>query len=77
MLSVFERSGKAEIRHKLKCAEAAIQKIAEFVAAGGDLKSQAALPVALEFLSAFAAVAKEFGYAVPKPEKTPGSASQE
>jgi len=57
------------INHKLKCARIAIQRIEEFVAAGGDLRTQAAMPVGLEFLGAFAAVAKEFGYAIPKPEK--------
>jgi hypothetical protein len=57
------------ISHKLKCAKISIQRIEEFLAAGGDLKSQAALPVGLEFLGAFAAVAKEFGYAIPKPAK--------
>jgi hypothetical protein len=59
----------ATIRQRLKHAEAALQRVEAFVAAGGDLKSQAATPVWLEFLSAFADVAKQFGYDIAKPVK--------
>lgn len=59
----------AVTRKTLKNAETALQRVKAFVAAGGDLKSQAATPVGLEFISAFADVAKQFGYEFAKPLK--------
>ena len=59
----------ATIRQKVRRAEAATQRVEAFVAAGGVLKSAAAVPVAMEFMSAFAEVAKEFGYEIPKVAK--------
>jgi lipopolysaccharide biosynthesis regulator YciM len=49
------KPGKGRISQKVKHAEAAIQRAEEFVVdAGGDLTSQTAVPVGLEFMSAFA-----------------------
>jgi hypothetical protein len=54
---------------------AAKQKVDEFLANGGDLGSKAAVPVGMEFVEAFAEVAKEFGYEVLKPTKKANPAS--
>jgi hypothetical protein len=51
----------ATIRQTLKGAATALQRVESFVAAGGDLKSQEATTVALDFMGAFADVAKHFG----------------
>ena len=39
------------------------------MAAGGDLKSEAATTVGLDFMSSFAEAGKQFGYEVAKPVK--------
>jgi hypothetical protein len=54
----------ATIRQTLKRAATALQRVEAFVAEGGDLKSEAATTVGLDFLSA-----KQFGYDVAKPVK--------
>jgi hypothetical protein len=46
--------------------------VEEFVAAGGDLTSKEAVPVGIEFVQAFADLAKEFGYNILKPIGKPG-----
>ena len=56
-------------RQTLKRAAIALQRLESFVAAGGDLKSEAAATVGLEFMSSFADVLKLFGYEVSKPVK--------
>jgi hypothetical protein len=61
----------ASIRQKLKRLEATIQKVDEFVAAGGDLKSPAAAPVWMNLMGAFERVAEAFGYEIAKPAKKP------
>lgn len=71
----------AAVRQKLKRLGAAIQKVDEFAAAGGDLKSQAAAPVWMDLLGGFASIAREFGYELGKPVKKeiiakPGQASE-
>ncbi len=57
------------IQEKTARLEAARRKVEEFVAAGGDLKSPAAVPVGMKFVKAFADYAKEFGYEILKPIK--------
>jgi hypothetical protein len=52
---------------KLKRLEAARQKAEEFVAVLGDLKSKEAAPLVLELVTAFADLAKDFGYEIPEP----------
>jgi hypothetical protein len=42
----------------LKRAAIALQRVEAFVAAGGDLKSEAGTTVGLDFMSSFAEVAK-------------------
>ena len=59
----------SSIRQKLKRLEAATQKVEAFSAAGGDLKSEAAIPVWMDFMGAFESMAKEFGYELAKPAK--------
>ena len=59
----------ASIKENLKRLEAMVQKVHEFTAAGGDLKSQAAAPVWMSLLGAFERVAEQFGYEIPKPAK--------
>jgi hypothetical protein len=59
----------ATIRQTLKRASAALQRVETFVAAGGDLKLEAATTVGLDFMGAFADVAKLFGYEIAKPVK--------
>jgi hypothetical protein len=59
----------ASIKENLKRLEAMIQKVREFTAGGGDLKSQAAAPVWMSLLGAFERVAEQFGYEIPKPVK--------
>jgi hypothetical protein len=59
----------ATIKQILKRAKTELQRVEQFVAAGGDLKSQAATTVGLDFMSAFSDVAKQFGYEVSKPVK--------
>jgi hypothetical protein len=45
------------------------KKLEAFVAAGGDLKSYEAVPAGMEFVNAFADLAKDFGYEILKPIK--------
>ena len=59
----------ATIQEKTARLASAQQKVDAFIAAGGDLKSPAAAPIGLEFVNAFAVLAKEFGYDVLKPIK--------
>lgn len=59
----------ATLRQTFKRAATALERVESFVAAGGDLKSEAATTVGLDFMSSFADVAKQFGYQVPKPVK--------
>lgn len=59
----------ATIQEKTARLEAARKKVEAFIAAGGDLKSPAAVPVGMELLKAFADLAKEFGYEILKPIK--------
>ena len=59
----------ATIQEKTERLAAARQKVEEFVSAGGDLKSKAAVPVGLELVYAFSELAKEFGYEILKPIK--------
>ncbi len=59
------------LEEKTARLEAARQKVDEFVANGGDLGSKAAVPVGLEFVHAFADVAKEFDYEILRPIKKP------
>ena len=47
------------------------QKVDAFIQAGGDLKSPAASLIGMEYVMAFAEVAKEFGYEILKPIKDP------
>jgi len=63
----------ATIQEKTARLAAAQQKVDAFIAAGGDLKSPAAAPIGLEFVHAFADVAKEFGYEILKPINEPDS----
>lgn len=62
-------STRERIERKTKRLEAARLKVEEFVAAGGDLNSKAAVPLGLEAVTAFAELAKEFGYEILKPIK--------
>ncbi len=55
------------IEEKTTRLESARQAVNDFVAAGGDLGSKAAVPVAMAFVNAFADLAKEFGYEILKP----------
>jgi hypothetical protein len=57
----------ATIQEKTARLEAARKKVEAFVAAGGDLKSADAVPVALELVDACADLAKDFGYEILKP----------
>ena len=59
----------ATMRQTLKRAANALQRVEAFVAAGGDLKFEAGTTVALDFMSSFAEVGKQFGYEVAKPVK--------
>jgi len=59
----------ASIKENLRRLEGTIQKVHEFTAAGGDMKSQAAAPVWMSLLGAFERVAEQFGYQIPKPIK--------
>jgi hypothetical protein len=61
----------ATIQEKSARLEAARKKVEDFVAAGGDLKSKEAVPVGMEFVNAFADLAKEFGYEILKPLNKP------
>jgi len=61
------RENKDVITVKLKRLEAARQKAEEFVAVGSDLKSKEAAPLVLELVTAFADLAKDFGYEIPEP----------
>jgi hypothetical protein len=63
MATLAEKNGRLE---------AARQKVDEFVAAGGDPGSSAAMPVQLEFVYAFADIAKEYGYDILKQIKELG-----
>ncbi len=56
------------VRQKLKRLDATLQKVEAFAAAGGDLKSEAAAPVWMDLMGAFASIATEFGFDV-KPVK--------
>jgi hypothetical protein len=47
------------------------QKVDAFIQTGGDLKSPAASLIGMEYVMAFAEVAKEFGYEILKPIKDP------
>jgi hypothetical protein len=51
--------------------ETARKNLEAFVARGGNLATREAIPVGLEFVEAFAGVAKEFGYDILKPVKKP------
>lgn len=62
MATVAEKSARLKI---------AREKVEEFVAGGGDLASKDGLPVGMEFVQAFADVAKDFGYDILKPIKKP------
>jgi hypothetical protein len=55
------------IEQKTVRLKAGKQKVDEFIAAGGDLGSKAAVPVGLEFVYAFADLAEEFGHKILKP----------
>ncbi len=61
----------ATIQEKTARLEAARKSVEAFVAEGGDLASKEAVPVGMEFVQAFADVAKEFGYDILKPIKKP------
>ena len=61
----------ATIQEKMARLEAAKQKVEAIVATGGDLKSAAAIPTGLEFVNAFADIARDFGYEILKPLKKP------
>jgi hypothetical protein len=54
----------ATITQTLKRAANALQRVQAFVAEGGDLKSEAATTVGLDFMGSFAEVGKQFGYEV-------------
>jgi hypothetical protein len=62
----------ATIQEKTARLEAARKNVEAFVAKGGELASKEGFPVGLEFVEAFADVAKEFGYEILKPVKKPG-----
>jgi hypothetical protein len=59
----------ATMRQTLKRAANAQQRVEESVAEGGDLKSEGATTVGLDFMNSFAEVGKQFGYEVAKPVK--------
>jgi hypothetical protein len=59
----------ATIQEKSARLEAARIKAEEFIAAGGDMQSKEAGVVGAELMTAFADVAKEFGYDILKPIK--------
>jgi hypothetical protein len=63
----------ATIKEKAGRLAAAHRKVQEFIDAGGDLKSPEAVPVGLEFVNAYAELAKEFGHEILKPIKAPDS----
>jgi hypothetical protein len=54
------------IEQKTTRLEAAKQAVDDFVAAGGNLGSKAAVPVGLEFVYAFADLAEEYGHKILK-----------
>lgn len=60
-------SNMSAIQEKMHQLEAAKRKVDVFLEQNGDLKSQAAVLVGLEFVHAFDAVAREFGYEVVRP----------
>ena len=61
----------ATIQEKNARLKVAREKVEAFVAGGGDLASKAGMPLGLEFVQAFADVAKEFGYDILKPVAKP------
>jgi len=66
----------ATMRQTLKRAADALQRVEALVAEGGDLKSEAATTVGLDFMSSFAEVGKQFGYEVAKPVKRTDTAEK-
>jgi hypothetical protein len=69
-------TGKAvqTIQEKTTRLAAAREKVRRFVDGGGDLKSAEAVPVGMEFIEAFAELAKEFG---PEVDETSDSQNTE
>jgi hypothetical protein len=59
-------TNKVEFQAKIKRLEAIRIKVEEFVAKGGDLKSQEAVPLGIELIHAFNEVSTEFGHPVLK-----------
>lgn len=59
----------ATVQEKTARLEQARKEVEAFVAAGGDLQSPDAVPVGMEFVQAFADLAKDFGYEILKPVK--------
>jgi hypothetical protein len=57
----------ATIQEKSARLEAARIKAEQFLAAGGDMQSKEAGVIGTELVTAFADVAKEFGYEILKP----------
>jgi hypothetical protein len=52
---------KVELQAKIERVHAARMKVEEFVAAGGDLRSQEAVPIGLELARACNSLCEEFG----------------
>ncbi len=59
----------ATMQEKSDRLKAARERLEAFVSAGGDLKSYEAIPAGMEFVNAFADLAKDFGYEILKPIK--------
>jgi hypothetical protein len=59
----------ATLKEKSAHLEEVKQRVDEFIARDGDLKSKDAAPLGLEFVNACDAVAREFGYDILKPIK--------
>jgi hypothetical protein len=59
-------TSKEELQAKIKRLEAARIKTEEFVAAGGDLKSNEAVPLGMEMIHAFNDLSTEFGHPILK-----------
>jgi hypothetical protein len=57
------------IETKTARLESVKKKVKQFVDSGGDLKSSEAVPLGVEFLQAYDALAREFGYQILKPIK--------
>lgn len=64
---VMQEDRTATIQDKTTRLAAIRERVERFVDGGGDLKSPEAASLGVEFIMAFADIAKEFGYEIVKP----------